>query len=59
MNLAAKTIKKFSHCKDKLPAIIEFLNETLKPNLHQDYSFIGQLPLSFYSAVSSAIYKFS
>lgn len=59
MKHAAKTIKKFSHCNDKLPVIIEYLNETLKPYLHPDNSFIGPFPLSFYSAVSSGIYKFS
>ena len=59
MKYAAKTIKKFSQCKDKLPVIFQYLNETLRSNLHQDDSFIGPFPLPFYSAVSSGIYKFS
>ena len=59
MKHAAKTIKKFSQCKEKLPLIIEYLNETLLTKLQQDDTFIGSLPSSFYSAVSSGIYKFS
>ena len=56
---AARTIKKYSYCKDKLPQIIEYLDQKLKPNIHNDIIFIGQFPLSFYSAVSGDIYKFS
>ena len=59
MKHAAKTIKKFSQCKVKLPLIIEYLNETQITKLQHDDTFIGSLPSSFYSAVSSGIYKFS
>ena len=56
---AARTIKKYSHCKEKLPEITEFLDKNLRPKIHEDDIFIGQFPLSFYSAVSGGIYKFS
>ena len=56
---AARTIKKYSHCKDKLPQNIEYVDQKLRPNIHNDSIFIGQFPLSFYSVVSGGIYKFS
>ena len=59
LRTAARTIKRYSQCKEKIPFITEFLNRTLKPNLHNDDTFIGPFPLSYYSAVSAGIYKFS
>lgn len=39
--------------------ILEFLEKTLTPKIHDDETFIGSYPLSYYAAVSSGIYKFS
>lgn len=59
LNHAARTIKKYSQCKEKLPEIKKFLDEILRPKIHDDDTFIGNFPLSFYSAVSAGIFKFS
>lgn len=56
---AARTIKKYTHCKDKLPQIIEYVDEKLRPHIHNDTTFIGQFPLCSYSVVSGGIYQFS
>lgn len=56
---AARTIKKYAQCNEKIPLIKKFLEKTLKPKLHHDNTFIGPFPLSYYSSVSSGIYKFS
>ena len=56
---AARTIKKYSKCDEKIPLILEFLEKTLTPKIHDDETFIGSYPLSYYTAVSSGIYKFS
>lgn len=58
LNHSAKTIKKYSNCKEKMPKILECLDKSLKPKLHADDAFIGSFPLSFYSVVSSGIFKF-
>ena len=48
----ARTIKKYSMYNDKLPQIIQYLDEVLIPELHKDTTFIGDILLSFYFAVS-------
>lgn len=56
---AARTIKKYAQYNEKIPLIKKFLEKTLKPKLRHDNTFIGPFPLSYYSSVSSGIYKFS
>ena len=44
---AARTIKKYSHSKEKLLIIIDYLNRNLRPKIHDDDIFIDQYLLLF------------